>query len=137
MWTQHWPLAELREIDRETRKLVSENGGKHLLRSTAVFYLLRVAGGRGMKSVEHEYKVIKIKVAIKLYMNPDPMMRSVWVFEERAAERGFASLVKDAHKYMNTYYQRVSMRPTRWVHLTRITSCAGCVEKPQNALRTC
>ena len=70
-------------------------------------------------------------------MNPDPMMRSVRVFEERAAERGFASLVKDAHKYMNTYYQRVSMRPTRWVHLTGITSCAGCVEKPQNALRTC
>ena len=61
MWTQHWPLAELREIDRETRKLVSENGGKHPLSSTAVFYLPRVAGGRGMKSVEHEYKVINIK----------------------------------------------------------------------------
>ena len=30
-----------------------------------------------MKSLEHEYKVITIKVAIKLYMNPDPMMRSV------------------------------------------------------------
>ena len=37
MWRQHWPLAELREIDRETRKLVSENGGKHPLSSTAVF----------------------------------------------------------------------------------------------------
>ena len=65
MWMQYWPLAELREIDRETMKLVSENGGNHPLSSTAVFYLPRVAGGRGMKSVEHEYKVIKIKVAIK------------------------------------------------------------------------
>ena len=64
-----------------------------------MFYLPRVVGGRGMKSVEHEYKVIKIKAAIKLYMNPDPMMRSVRVFEERAAESGFASLVKDAHRY--------------------------------------
>ena len=64
-----------------------------------MFYLLRVAGGSGMKSVEHEYKVIKIKVAIKLYMNPELMMRSVRVFEERAAERVFASLVKDAHWY--------------------------------------
>ena len=61
MWTQYWPLAELREIDRETRKLVSEYGGKHPLSSTAVFYLPRALGGRGMKSVEHEYKVIKIK----------------------------------------------------------------------------
>ena len=90
MWTQHCPLAELREIDRETRKLASENGGKHLLSSTAVFYLSRVVGGRGMKSVEHEYKMIKIKAAIKLYMNPDPMMRSVRVLQEGAAERGFA-----------------------------------------------
>ena len=88
MGTQHWPLAELREIDRETRKLVSENGGKHPLSSTAVFYLPRVAGGRGMKSVEQEYKMIKTKAAIKLYMNPDPMMRTVRGFEERAAERG-------------------------------------------------
>ena len=37
MWTQHWPLVELREIDRETGKLVSENGGKHSLSSTKVF----------------------------------------------------------------------------------------------------
>ena len=53
-----------------------------------------------MKSVEHECKVIKIKAAIKLYMNPDPMMRSVRVFEERATQRrrGFASLVKNAHR---------------------------------------
>ena len=58
MWTQHCPLAELREIDRETRKLVSENGGKHPLSSTAVFYLSRVVAGRGMKCIEHEYKVI-------------------------------------------------------------------------------
>ena len=58
--------------------------------STAEFYLSRVVGGRGMKSVEHEYKMIKIKAAIKLYMNPDPMMRSVRVLQEGAAERGFA-----------------------------------------------
>ena len=53
-----------------------------------------------MKSVEHKFKVIKIKAVVKLDMNPDPMMRSVRVFEERAAERGFASLVKYAHRYV-------------------------------------
>ena len=104
-------LAELREIDRETRKLVSENGGKHPLSSTAVFYLSRVVGGCGMKSVEHKFKVIKIKALVKLDMNPDPMMRSVRVFEERAAERGFASLVKDAHRYAEELGTTLTLEP--------------------------
>ena len=81
MWTQHWPLTELREIDRETRKVVSENGGRHPLSSTALFYLPRVAGGRGMKSVEQEYKLSKIMSAIKLNNNLDPMMNTVRAFE--------------------------------------------------------
>ena len=84
MWTQHWPLTELREIDRETRKVVSENGGRHPLSSTAMFYLPRVAGGRGMKSVEQEYKLSKIEVAIKLDNNLDSMMSTVRAFEEKA-----------------------------------------------------
>ena len=31
--------------------------------------------------------------------NPDPMMRSVWIFEEKACEKGFSSLAKNAHKF--------------------------------------
>ena len=29
MWTQHWPLTELRRIDREARKIMVTNGVKH------------------------------------------------------------------------------------------------------------
>ena len=76
-----------------------------------LFYLPRVVSGRGMKSVEHEYKVIKIKAGIKLYMNPEPMMRSVRVFEERAAERGFDSLVKDAHRYAEELGTTLTLEP--------------------------
>ena len=76
-----------------------------------MFYLSRVVGGRGMKSIEHDYKVIRIKAAIKLYMNPDPMMRSVQVFEERAAERGFVSLVKDAHRYAEELGTTLTLEP--------------------------
>ena len=28
MWAQHWPVAELKKIDREVRKIIAENGGK-------------------------------------------------------------------------------------------------------------
>ena len=52
MWTQTWPLAELRQIDRETRKIIAENGGLHPTSSNAVLYLPRSIGGRGLRSVE-------------------------------------------------------------------------------------
>ena len=111
MWTQHWPLTELREIDRETRKVVSENGGRHPLRSTALFYLPRVAGGRSMKSVQQEYKLSKIKAAIKINNNLDPMMNTVRAFEEKAEKKGFSSLVKDAHKFSEELGTTLTLEP--------------------------
>ena len=42
--------------------------------------------GRGMKSVEQEYKLTKIKAVVKMYQNPDPIMKLVLDFEE---ERSF------------------------------------------------
>ncbi|XP_068708268.1 uncharacterized protein [Montipora foliosa] len=99
MWTQHWPITELRVIDREARKIICENGGKHPLSSTAMLYPPRDKGGRGLRAIEQEYKLTKIKSAIKLYENTDPTMRLVQKFEERASEKGFTSLVKEACKY--------------------------------------
>ena len=68
IWTQQWPITELRAVDGETRKIIHENGGKHPLSSTAVMYLPRHLGGRGLRSVEQEYKLTKIKAAVKLRM---------------------------------------------------------------------
>ena len=62
--------------------------------------LLRDKGGSGLKSVEQENKLIKFEAVIKLYENPNPRMRSVRMFEERACGgKGFSLLVKDAHKF--------------------------------------
>ena len=36
---------------------------------------------------------------MRLYENPDPMMRSVLIFEEKTGEKRFCSLVKDVHKF--------------------------------------
>ncbi|XP_068707674.1 uncharacterized protein [Montipora foliosa] len=99
MWTQHWPITELRVIDREARKIICENGGKNPLSSTAMLYLPRDKSGRGLRAFEQEYKLTKkIKSAIKLYENTDPTMRLVQKFEERASEKGSTSLVKEACK---------------------------------------
>ena len=84
MWTQVWPLADLQQLDREARKIVLENGGNHPQGSSAMMYLSRKCGGRGMKSVEREYKNTKIKTAVKLFSNPDPAMAAVRSFEAKA-----------------------------------------------------
>ena len=52
MWTQHWLLTELKKIDREARKIIVENGGRHHCGSTSILYLPREKGGSGLRSVE-------------------------------------------------------------------------------------
>ena len=56
-------------------------------------------GGTGMRSVEREYKSVKVKAAVNLYKNPDLTMETVRKFEERSVALGHQSLVKDAVKY--------------------------------------
>ena len=108
MWTQHWPITELRVIDREARKIICENGGKHPLSSAAIIYLAREKGGRGLRLVEREYKLTEIKAAIKLCQNMDPSMRAVQQFEERAVEKGHTSLMKEAHTFAEELGMRLS-----------------------------
>ena len=98
MWTQHWPVTDLKIVDREARKIIVENGGKHPGGSTALLCLPREKGGRGLRAVETEYKVTKVKAALRLYENKDQVMEMVREFEERAESLGHRSLVKDAAK---------------------------------------
>ena len=78
MWTQTWLLAELKRVDREARRIIVENGNKHPLSSTALLYLQREQGCRGLQSVEEVYKATKVKAALKLlYSNEDPTMNAV------------------------------------------------------------
>ena len=41
----------------------------------------------------------RIKSAVKLYSNQDPALRMVQQFEERASEKGYTSIIKEAHRY--------------------------------------
>ena len=95
-------MTELQRIDREARKIIVENGGKHPLGSTALCYLAREHGGRGLRSVEEEYKAIKIKSAFKLYKNTDPTMNLVRKFEERSGTLGHNSLIKEATHFSSS-----------------------------------
>ena len=99
MWTQHWPITDLKTLDRESRKIIAENGGKHPGGSTTLLYLPREKGGRGLRAIEMEYRMTKIKAAVRLYENKDPAMEMVREFEKRAELLGNRSLSKDAVKF--------------------------------------
>ena len=71
-----------------------ESDGKYPLRLKATVYLPRALRGCGLRSVEEEYKMPKIRQAIKLYSNDDSTMSLVRAFEENAAHQGHQSLVK-------------------------------------------
>ena len=76
-----------------------ENGGNHPNGSTAILYMSRKLGGRGLKSAENEYKNTKIKAAVKLYCKADPTMAAVRSSEELAVQNGRHSIIKNAEKY--------------------------------------
>ena len=85
MQTQVWPIAELQRIDRETRKIMVDNGAKRPQEFTELLYLPRSSGGRGLKSVEAEYEITKMKAAVNIYGNTDPTMELLREFKEKAA----------------------------------------------------
>ena len=60
MWTQVWPIKDLQRLDRESRKIMVENGGKYPLGTSDLLYLPRRVGGRGLKSIEGEHKLTKV-----------------------------------------------------------------------------
>ena len=99
MWTQTWSVTDLNIVDREASKIIAENGEKHPGGSTALLYLPRENNGRGLRAVETEYKVTKVKATVRLYENKDPTMGIVREFEERAESPGHRSLVKDSAKF--------------------------------------
>ena len=86
-------------MDRAARKIIVENGGRHPGSLTSLLYLLRETGSRGLRSVEREYKITKIKSLLKLYQNSDQTVEAVREFEEHAMALGHQSLVKELANY--------------------------------------
>lgn len=56
----------------------------------------REKGWHGLHFVEHKYKLMEIKAAMKLCQNMDPFIWGVQQFEERTE---LTSLMKEAHKF--------------------------------------
>ena len=79
-------------------------------------YILRKLGGRGLKSIEREYKQEKIKAAVRLYINDDPAMELVRQFEEKGEKTGRRPLVRDSKLNIQLLIFQVCIRA--WVCTT-------------------
>ena len=108
MWTQVWPITGLQRLDRESRKIMVENGGKHPLGAGDL--LPRRVGDRGLKSIKAEYKLTEVKAAVRLYNNLDPTMELVRQFEEKAQRTGRHSLIGDAQRFAGELGMKLELR---------------------------
>ena len=79
------------EGERSIARCITDNCRSGRKTSTEL-KLPRENGGRGLRAVELEYKLDKIKAAVKVYQNANSTI-------ERADLTGHQSLIKEAQKY--------------------------------------
>ena len=65
----------------------------------AINYMPREKGGRGLRFLEHSYKLSKIKLSIKLVGDTDPRMKIVREYHEKIEHLKSFSIFKDAETY--------------------------------------
>ena len=75
-----------------------------------MLYLPRRVGGRGLKLIEAEYKLTKVKAAVRLYNNLDPTMELVRQFEQKARRTGRHSLIGDAQTIAEELGMKLELR---------------------------
>ena len=98
-----------------------------------IFYLPRQKGGRGLLSVEMEYKATKVKGAVRLYCNGDPAIQMVREFDEREEEMGRRSVVKEASGFAEELGVELHLEHPRKVK-TELRKCR--VEKLKEEVRS-
>ncbi|XP_068738811.1 uncharacterized protein [Montipora capricornis] len=72
MWSSEWAIEDLQELDRKTRAVIAQNKGRHNSESNPTLYLSPDLGGRGLKELEIQHKVTKIKTAHHTTASKDP-----------------------------------------------------------------
>ena len=76
-----WLISDLKQFDRETRKIMQDSGALHTQESIKLMYLPTNMGGKGLKQIETLYKLTKIKVANYIVRNQDQRIQLVRKFE--------------------------------------------------------
>ena len=87
MTTSNWRIADLRELDRQSREIFTANGARQIAESTALMYIPIEDGGKGFKSTEDTYKMAKIKAVHHINTSDDPRVKLVKTFQRRKEKK--------------------------------------------------
>ena len=98
-WAVKFPINQIREMDTAIRENMNLSGSKHTNLMNAVNYIPRRNGGRGLRSLEENYKTTKIKLAIKLMEDIDDRVTLVKKFHDNSKDTSSYSIFKEAQKY--------------------------------------
>ena len=98
-WSSKWAIEDLQELDRKTRAVIAQNKGKQNSESNPTLYLSPDLGGRGLKEIEIQYKVTKIKTARYTTTSKDSHIEVVRTFQDVKEAKKSRSVIKDAKTY--------------------------------------
>lgn len=69
-----WNVEELLEVDRKTRRIMTEARSHHPTASVQRLYISRALGGRGLLGAENLHNQLVISAAHKVYNTQDPLL---------------------------------------------------------------
>ena len=101
-------IEDLQELDRKTPAVVAKKKGKHNYESNPVLYLSTDLEGCGLKEIEVQYKITKIKTAHYITPSKDPHIEIVRTFQDAKEEKKRRSVIKNA----KTYAQHLNLDTT-------------------------
>ena len=104
----HWPVNDLKELDRIMRKIPNDTKEKHPASSNELLYFPRTKGERGLKSVEQVYKETKIKTALHMHRSTDPAVKAAAKADLARMQKGRRSIIRDANTFANEISVEIS-----------------------------
>ena len=119
----------LQQIDREARKIVVENGGRHPCGSNALLYLPRSKGAEAYVQLRWNIKPRRSRVQLDSTVTAMKMVRE---FEERVEEMGRRSMVKEAFRFVEELDLELDLEHPRSVK-TEVRKCQD--EKVEEEVR--
>ena len=108
MCSWKWVIEDLQELDRKTPAVVAKKKGKHNYESNPVLYLSTDLEGCGLKEIEVQYKITKIKTAHYITTSKDPHIEIVRTFQDAKEEKKRRSVFKNS----KTYAQHLNLDTT-------------------------
>ena len=84
-----WTIQEIRNIDIETRKVLSMTGNFHINSDVDCLYIPRSEGGRGLKAIQtaYEYEIVSLNHHLTRKKDRNQLLSIVCQFEENESGR--------------------------------------------------